>query len=128
MTQATSTAAQTPSTAATRYRWVICGLIFFATTINYVDRQILSLLKPILDAKLGWSDTQFGAINSVFQASYGLSVIFFGWFVDRLGVKVGYDLSIGAWSLRPLGIALGTGVVGFSAHALLWAWAKAVTS
>jgi ACS family hexuronate transporter-like MFS transporter len=101
------------SETITRYRWVICGLLFCATTINYVDRQILSLLKPILDSKLGWTDTQFGAINSVFQASYGLSVFFFGWYVDRFGAKLGYALSIGAWSLAAISHALVNTVGGF---------------
>jgi ACS family hexuronate transporter-like MFS transporter len=96
-----------------RYRWVICALLFFATTINYIDRQILSLLKPILDEQLGWTSTQFGAINSAFQASYGVSLFFFGWFVDRYGTKIGYAVSIGAWSLAAIGHALVNSVTGF---------------
>jgi len=112
-TSAIPPVAITSTSPLTRYRWVICGLLFFATTINYVDRQILSLLKPILDSKLGWTDTQFGAINSVFQASYGVSVIFFGWFVDRFGTKLGYALSMGAWSLAALAHALVNTVGGF---------------
>ena len=70
--------AKPPSSPITRYRWVICGLLFFATTINYIDRQILSLLKPILDEQLHWTSTQLGAVNSAFHASYGLSLFFFG--------------------------------------------------
>jgi len=72
-----------PTTVCSRFRWIICGLLFFATTINYIDRQILSLLKPILDDQLGWTSTQFGAINSAFQAAYGISLFGFGWFIDR---------------------------------------------
>jgi MFS transporter, ACS family, hexuronate transporter len=97
----------------TKYRWVICGLLFFATTINYVDRQILSLLKPILDEQLGWTSTQFGAINSAFQAAYGVSLFFFGWFIDKFGTKVGYAVSIGAWSLAALAHALVNSIGGF---------------
>lgn len=97
----------------TRYRWVICALLFFATTINYVDRQILSLLKPILDHDLGWTSTQFGAINSAFQASYGVSLCFFGWFIDRYGTKLGYAVSIGAWSVAALAHALVSSIGGF---------------
>lgn len=96
-----------------RYRWGICALLFFATTINYIDRQILSLLKPILDEQLGWTSTQFGAINSAFQASYGVSLFFFGWFIDRFGTKIGYTVSIAAWSIAALGHALVNTIGGF---------------
>ena len=68
----------TPSRPAGGYRWVICALLFFATTINYVDRQILSLLKPILDEKLGWTNEQFGAVNAAFQAAYAVALLGFG--------------------------------------------------
>jgi len=107
--------AETPPTIspATRYRWVICALLFFATTINYIDRQILSLLKPMLDQQLGWTSTQFGEINSAFQASYGISLLAFGWFIDRFGTKLGYAASIGAWSLAAMGHALVNSIGGF---------------
>src|SRR3954447_15550678 len=88
------------------YRWVVCGLLFFATTINYIDRQILSLLKPLLDERLGWSNEQFGMVNSAFQAAYAVSLLVFGWFVDRFGTKLGYAISIGAWSLAAMSHAL----------------------
>ena len=76
------------------FRWVICALLFFATTINYIDRQILSLLKPILDVQLGWTNEQFGLVNSIFQGAYALSYLGFGWFVDRFGTRVSYAVSI----------------------------------
>lgn len=98
-----------------RYRWIVCALLFFATTINYIDRQILSLLKPILDDQLHWTDSQFGLINSVFQGSYGLSLLFFGWFVDRVGTKVGYAVSIAVWSVMAMAHALVGSVNGFLA-------------
>jgi ACS family hexuronate transporter-like MFS transporter len=97
----------------TGYRWVICTLLFFATTINYIDRQILSLLKPLLDGELHWTNLQFGMINAAFQASYGLSLLFFGWFIDRRGTKIGYALSMGAWSLAALAHVLVATVAGF---------------
>lgn len=100
-------ATQTAS-VITRFRWVICGLLFLATTINYIDRQILALLKGTLDAELGWTNEQYGAVNSAFQASYALSYLAFGWFIDRVGIKLGYTISIVAWSLA----ALGHGFVG----------------
>ncbi|SDU27727.1 MFS transporter, ACS family, hexuronate transporter [Verrucomicrobium sp. GAS474] len=98
----------------TRFRWVICALLFFATTILYVDRQILSLLKPILDDQMGWTATQFGAINAGFQAAYGVSLLFFGWLIDRWGTKRGYALSIGAWSIAAVGHALVGGIGSFA--------------
>ena len=101
------------SSPQTRYRWVICGLLFFATTINYVDRQILSLLKPILDDQLHWTNTQFGDINSAFQAAYGVSLFFFGWFIDKYGTKLGYALSITAWSVAAISHALVNSIGGF---------------
>jgi ACS family hexuronate transporter-like MFS transporter len=97
----------------TNYRWVICGLLFFATTINYIDRQILSLLKPMLDTELGWTNEQFGWANSAFQAAYAISLIFFGWFVDRFGTKIGYAVSIAAWSIAAIGHAFVFTLGGF---------------
>src|SRR3989440_1476244 len=99
-------ATATASTTIGRYRWVICALLFFATTINYVDRQILSLLKEMLDQKIGWTNEQFGMVNSWFQVSYGCGLLLFGWLVDRFGIKIGYSLSIFAWSLAAAAHAL----------------------
>lgn len=95
------------------YRWTICTLLFLATTINYVDRQILSLVKPILDEELGWTNEQFGIVNAVFQGAYGFGLLFFGWFVDRYGVKVGYAVSIIAWSFAAMGHSMVSTVTGF---------------
>ena len=100
---------------SSNYRWTVCALLFFATTINYIDRQILSLLKPILDEQLHWTSTQFGAINSAFQAAYGVSLLFFGWFIDRYGTKIGYAVSIFAWSLAAAGHAFVFSIGGFFA-------------
>lgn len=99
---------------ATSYRWFICALLFFATTILYIDRQILSILKPILDDQMHWTSTQFGAINAGFQAAYGVSLFFFGWLIDRIGTKRGYAISIGAWSLVAASHASITGIAGFA--------------
>jgi ACS family hexuronate transporter-like MFS transporter len=95
------------------YRWLICGLLFFATTINYIDRQILALLKPILDEELHWTNAQYGALNSFFQGAYAISLLFFGWLVDRFGIKKGYAASIFAWSVAAMGHALVATVGGF---------------
>src|SRR5512135_2571811 len=93
-----------PSTIG-RYRWVVCALLFFATTINYIDRQILSLLKEILDKELGWTNEQFGMVNSAFQAAYAVGLLGFGWFIDRFGPRIGYAISIAAWSVAAIGHA-----------------------
>ncbi len=95
------------------FRWTICALLFLATTINYIDRQILSLIKPILDEELGWSNEDFGIVNSVFQGAYGIGLVFFGWFVDRYGSKTGYSFSIIAWSIAALGHAFVSTMSGF---------------
>ena len=98
------------------HRWAVCGLLFFATTINYIDRQILSLLKPILDDQLYWTNAEFGMVNSAFQGAYGVSLLVFGWLIDKYGTKIGYSISIAAWSLAAMGHALVGSVGGF-----LWA-------
>ncbi|NMA74408.1 MAG: MFS transporter [Bacteroidales bacterium] len=116
----------------THYRWVICSLLFFATTINYLDRQVLSLLQPLLAEEYSWSNLDYGYITSAFQVAYGIAVIFVGHFVDRIGIKKGYAWAIAIWSLGAavhafaieiggtlapllnfLGIALPVSVIGF---------------
>ena len=96
------------------FRWTICALLFLATTINYVDRQILSLVKPILDEELGWTNEEFGIVNAVFQGAYGFGLLFFGWFVDRFGAKIGYAVSIATWSVAAMGHSVVSTVTGFA--------------
>jgi ACS family hexuronate transporter-like MFS transporter len=96
-----------------RYRWLICLLLFFATTINYIDRQILALLKPILDNELGWSNEEYGRVNAAFQGAYAVGLLLFGAFIDRVGTKIGYAVSIAAWSLSAAAHALVGSVGGF---------------
>jgi len=97
-----------------RYRWVVCGLLFFATTVNYIDRQILSLLKPILDKELGWTNAEFGAVNAAFQGAYAVGLLLFGALIDRVGVRIGYAISIAAWSLAAMSHAFAGTVAGFT--------------
>jgi MFS transporter, ACS family, hexuronate transporter len=111
----TSAPQQSPTAAIGNYRWMVCGLLFFATTINYIDRQILSLLKEILDVEIGWTNEQFGWVNSAFQLSYGLGLLGFGWFVDKFGTKIGYAVSITAWSIAAMAHAAVGSVGGFIA-------------
>lgn len=82
-----------------RYRWTICALLFFATTVNYLDRQVLSLLQPMLSKEFGWSNSDYADITSVFQFAYGLAVLFAGRFIDRVGTKRGYAWAIAVWSV-----------------------------
>jgi len=89
-----------------KYRWTICALLFFATTINYLDRQVLSLLKPLLEDKFGWSNSQYADIASVFQFTYAISMLFAGRVMDRLGTKKGFALSMIVWSLGAIMHAL----------------------
>ncbi len=98
----------------TRYRWIICALLFAGTTINYIDRQILSLVKPLLDQELHWTNEQFGMVNSAFQAAYAVGLLFFGWFIDRFGTKIGYGVSITFWSIAAMCHALVGSIAGFT--------------
>lgn len=101
--------------AGGRTRWTICGLLFAATTINYLDRNILGILAPTLKSSIGWTDVQYGYITTAFQAAYALGLAFFGWLIDRIGVKVGYLVSVVFWSLAAMAHALATAVFGFGA-------------
>jgi ACS family hexuronate transporter-like MFS transporter len=96
-----------------RYRWTICALLFFATTINYIDRQVLGILKPELSADLGWSEIEYGNIVMAFQASYAIALLLAGGLLDRLGTKLGYSVSIVVWSLAAMGHALANSATGF---------------
>jgi ACS family hexuronate transporter-like MFS transporter len=104
---------QAASAPASNYRWIVCALLFFATTINYIDRQILAIIKPILDDQLRWSNEQYGLTVSLFQGAYAVSLLLFGWIVDRFGTKAGYALSIAAWSVAAMGHALVSTISGF---------------
>ncbi|WP_290566559.1 MFS transporter [Akkermansia sp.] len=92
------------------FRWMILFMLFAATTINYLDRQILSILKPILDHELGWTDAQYGMIMSIFQASYAVGLTMFGWIIDKYGARMGFAISIIWWSVGALSHAFAVGV------------------
>src|SRR6516164_9527538 len=77
-----------PPRPAGGYRWVICALLFFATTINYVDRGVLGVLAPDLQRQLGWTDTQYGDINAAFSLAYAIGFLVLGRFIDRVGTRV----------------------------------------
>src|SRR6185312_6512904 len=92
------------SPVSSNYRWVICGLLFFATTSNYLDRQVISYLKPLFCASpdaggFGWSNTDFANLTSAFTAFYAGMTILAGWVIDKIGTKLGLALSLIAWSI-----------------------------
>lgn len=97
------------------YRWVICTLLFIATTINYLDRQVIGLLKPTLEQEFNWSEVDYANIVMVFSASYALGYVIFGNFIDRIGTKLGYTISIVVWSVAAMGHAAVRGTFGFMA-------------
>lgn len=100
-------------------RWIVCALLFFATTINYTDRQVLGLLAPMLQTKIGWSETQYAYIGTSFLIAYALGLLFMGRLIDRIGTRLGYAVAIGIWSVAAIShslvrSALGFGIVRFA--------------
>jgi MFS transporter, ACS family, hexuronate transporter len=98
----------------TRHRWVVCALLFFATTINYVDRQVIGILKPTLSAEFGWSETDYADIVFAFQAAYALGLLLVGRFIDKVGVKWGYAIAVAVWSLFGMAHAAAYSVATFT--------------
>ena len=95
------------------YRWRICALLFAATTINYLDRQVLGVLAPDLGRIIGWNEIEYGYIVTAFQFAYAIGLVSAGAIIDRLGTRIGYALAIAIWSLAAMGHALAASVVGF---------------
>src|SRR6188768_1852060 len=95
-----------------RYRWVICSLLFFATTINYMDRQVLGILAPYLQKEIGWSESQYGLIVASFTVAYAIGLLGFGKLIDRIGVRISYAGSLVAWSLAAMSHALAGSAMG----------------
>jgi ACS family hexuronate transporter-like MFS transporter len=96
-----------------RYRWSICALLFFATTMNYVDRQILGFLAPTLEKSIGWNEIQYSNIVFAFQAAYGVGLLLMGRVMDWIGARAGYAISIGIWSVSAAAHALARTPLGF---------------
>ena len=97
-----------------RYRWRICALLFAATTINYVDRQVLGVLAPELGRVIGWNELQYGYIVTAFQGAYAIGLVFAGAVIDKLGTRIGYALAICIWSLAAMSHALVRTALGFA--------------
>lgn len=96
-----------------RYRWRVCAMLLAATTINYIDRQVLGVLAPFLQQEIGWTEIQYGYIVTAFQAAYAIGLLCSGAIIDRLGIRAGYAIAICIWSLAAMGHALAATVVGF---------------
>ena len=105
-----------PALSVGHFRWVICALLFFAATVNYIDRQVLGILKPTLEHEFGWSETDYGWIVFSFQTAYAIGLLIVGRLMDRFGTKKGFAYSITLWSLAalahawalPIGVAVAT--------------------
>jgi ACS family hexuronate transporter-like MFS transporter len=95
------------------YRWVICALLFFASTINYVDRQVIGILEKDLRTIIGWTPVGYGNIVAAFNAAYALGLLVSGRLIDRFGTKTGYSLAIVVWSLAGMGAAFARAPFGF---------------
>jgi ACS family hexuronate transporter-like MFS transporter len=98
-----------------RYRWVICALLFFATTINYIDRQVLGILATDENFKrtIGWNEAEYGYVNTAFQAAYAIGLLVVGNLMDRFGTRKGFSFAIVFWSVAAMGHALARSAIGF---------------
>lgn len=96
-----------------RARWVIVAMVFVAIMLNYVDRQILALLKPTLEAEFRWSDQDYANMGTAFQVATAFAFLGTGWFIDRVGLRRGFGIGVGVWSLAGMAHAFATTVTGF---------------
>src|SRR5947209_19623715 len=95
------------------YRWEVVALLFFATTINYLDRQIIGLLKPTLEKQFHWTEIDYGHIVTAFTAAYAVGLLIFGNFIDKIGTKLGYTISLIVWSVAAMLHAIVKSTTGF---------------
>ena len=98
---------------AGRARWIIVAMVFVAVMLNYVDRQTLALLKPTLEAQFGWSNADYANMGSAFQIATAVAFLGTGWFIDRVGLRLGFALGVAVWSLAGMAHAFATTVAGF---------------
>ncbi|MCS7018158.1 MAG: MFS transporter [Cytophagales bacterium] len=96
------------------YRWRILALLFFATTINYIDRQVIGILAPTLQNEIGWNEIDYSQIVMAFQVAYAIGMAFTGYFLDKFGTRIGFAVAISLWSLAGMGHALARSVAGFA--------------
>ena len=99
---------------AQNFRWRILALLFFATTINYIDRQVIGLLKPLISKELDWGEADYGYIVTAFQIAYAIGLVTMGRFLDRFGTRIGYLWAVIVWSIAGMAHAAARGVIGFA--------------
>jgi ACS family hexuronate transporter-like MFS transporter len=107
------TASPPVSEVVGKYRWTICSLVFFATTINYLDRAVISLLKPYLETAFNWNSGDYANIEIAFKLAYSIGMVGVGRIIDKLGTKIGYALSTTLWSIAAMGHAIVSSTLGF---------------
>lgn len=100
-----------------RYRWMICALLFFATTINYIDRQVLGILATddAFKAQIGWNEAEYGFVNTAFQAAYAIGLLVVGSLMDRFGTRKGFSIAIVFWSVAAMCHSFARSAFGFGA-------------
>ena len=105
---------QKTSIKKTNYRWAIVAMLFFATTVNYFDRFLMGILAPLLETEIGWSEQQYGYIIAAFQFAYACGTLLMGYFIDRVGTRVGFAIAVTLWSLASMLHAAARSWVGFA--------------
>src|SRR5712692_8401351 len=118
-TETTATAASEPAlpkapSGTSYFRWVICTLLLFGTTKNYMDRNVLGVLNKTLQHDLGWSEIDYSNLVVAFQAAYAVGMVVVGRLIDKLGTRLGYALAMIFWSLASMGTALGSSLTSFA--------------
>src|ERR1051326_123614 len=111
---ATPSAQSVPATSSRAsvgsFRWVICSLLFLAATINYIDRQVIGLLKPTLQQQFGWTEIDYANIVFAFQLAYAIGLLIAGRIIDRIGTKTGLWIAILLWSVAAMAHAYAVGI------------------
>src|SRR6187397_2871201 len=97
----------------TNFRWVILALLFFATTVNYLDRAVISLLKDTLEVEFKWSESDYSDLVIAFQLAYAAGMLGVGRFIDKVGTRLGYAIAIFSWSVAAMAHAVVTTTGGF---------------
>lgn len=98
---------------AGRLRWTVCAMLFFATSINYMDRQVLGILASTLQRSIGWTEQEYGYIISAFQIAYAIGLVTAGRLIDRIGTRIGYTVVMALWSIASMAHAFATTAFGF---------------
>src|SRR5579863_8043697 len=114
MSSSNETITARTGSGAGHVRWMICGLLFFAASVNYMDRQVIGLLKPTLQAQLGWTEEGYSNIAVAFQFAYGASLLFIGKLIDRIGTRKGFSLAVLFWSISAMAHAAAGSVFQFA--------------